>query len=58
MIEYFIVKGTDNIHLSKVISDFLKEGWKLHGGLCLTVVGDKLYYAQAITRDIVVDSYF
>jgi hypothetical protein len=51
--KYYVVTGIDKKEFCRTVSEYLKHGWELQGGVSITLVKalfgkDTIYYAQTI----------
>lgn len=51
MIEYKIITGSIDTVITQ-INTHLKDGWRVHGSLSTTTVGQYVTHSQPIIRDI------
>lgn len=51
MKRYLILEESNSAKLETAIETYLRNGWKLVGGLTIYVAGGTRYYAQAITGE-------
>ena len=53
--QYKLITGPDDSSFCARVSQFLKDGWKLHGSPTMTFDGEKVIVGQAIVRENAVD---
>ncbi|TGE04610.1 DUF1737 domain-containing protein [Hymenobacter fodinae] len=51
MKKYEVVSGTDLERLKAEVTRQLNNGWKLHGGISVSVDYPAVYYAQALYKE-------
>jgi hypothetical protein len=48
---YRILSASTATILEKNIKDSLNKGWKLQGGICVTIANNTMWHFQAITKE-------
>ncbi len=48
ILEYKILENDSRVNLEKEVNLFLKDGWKLQGGVCCDTYDGTSYYSQAM----------
>ena len=51
MVQYKLITGPDDSTFCPRITEFLNNGWKLHGSPALTFNGQTVIAAQAIVKE-------